>query len=129
MKIALNKRMPAIADPDGSGGKPISIFESGLSFNISVQGGCVPSASGGSRVEVDQWLFQRMAGLGPMTDQAHHSAGRRDSIPEEQVRTDSHPTGRPEGVCPGRDWRRGFIGDKTKEPGGPSKTLFGQRTQ
>ena len=38
LKIAANNRMPAIVDPDGPGGKPISNFESGVSLNISAAG-------------------------------------------------------------------------------------------
>ncbi len=73
LKIAPNNRMPAIVDPDGPGGEPISIFESGaiLQYLGRKYGKFYPSEER-ARVEVEQWLFWQMAGLGPMAGQAHH---------------------------------------------------------
>ena len=73
LKIAPNNRMPAIVDPEGPGGKPISIFESGaiLQYLGRKFGKFYPADERG-RVEVDQWLFWQMGGLGPMAGQAHH---------------------------------------------------------
>ncbi len=73
LRIAPNNRMPAIVDPNGPGGKPISIFESGaiLQYLGRKTGKFYPSSER-QRVEVDQWLFWQMAGLGPMAGQAHH---------------------------------------------------------
>ncbi|HEY5818685.1 MAG TPA: glutathione binding-like protein [Mesorhizobium sp.] len=73
LKIAPNNRMPAIVDPDGPGGEPISIFESGaiLQYLGRKYGKLYPSDER-ARVEVEQWLFWQMAGLGPMAGQAHH---------------------------------------------------------
>ncbi len=73
LKIAPNNRMPAIVDPDGPGGKSISVFESGaiLQYLGRKTGKFYPSSER-ARVEVDQWLFWQMAGLGPMAGQAHH---------------------------------------------------------
>lgn len=73
LKIAPNNRMPAIVDHDGPGGKPISIFESGaiLQYLGNKTGKFYP-ADTRQRVEVDQWLFWQMCGLGPMAGQAHH---------------------------------------------------------
>ena len=73
LKIAPNNRMPAIVDPDGPGGKPISVFESGaiLQYLGRKTGKFYPQDEK-KRVEVDQWLFWQMAGLGPMAGQAHH---------------------------------------------------------
>jgi GST-like protein len=73
LAIAPNNRMPAIVDPDGPGGKPISVFESGaiLQYLGRKTGKFYPSDER-ERVEVDQWLFWQMAGLGPMAGQAHH---------------------------------------------------------
>ncbi|MDO9126631.1 MAG: glutathione S-transferase N-terminal domain-containing protein, partial [Parvibaculum sp.] len=58
LKIAPNNRMPAIVDPGGPGGKPISIFESGaiLQYLGRKTGKFYPDSER-SRVEVDQWLF------------------------------------------------------------------------
>jgi len=82
-----------------------------------------------SRVEVDQWLFRQMAGLGPMADQAHRLAGRRDSIPEGRVRAGEFLAGGPEGYGLRRRRCQGFIGDKIKEAEQAHQVLFGQRTQ
>ncbi len=73
LKIAPNNRMPAIVDPDGPGGEPISIFEFGaiLQYLGRKYGKLYPSDER-ARVEVEQWLFWQMAGLGPMAGQAHH---------------------------------------------------------
>ncbi len=73
LKISPNNRMPAIVDPDGPGGKPISIFESGaiLQYLGRKTGKFYPKDER-ARVEVDQWLFWQMGGLGPMAGQVHH---------------------------------------------------------
>ena len=73
LKISPNNRMPAIVDPDGPGGKPISVFESGAILQyLGRKTGKFYPADERKRVEVDQWLFWQMAGLGPMAGQAHH---------------------------------------------------------
>jgi glutathione S-transferase/GST-like protein len=76
LAISPNNRMPAIVDPDGPDGKPISIFESGaiLQYLGRKTGKLYPADERG-RVEVDQWLMWQMAGLGPMAGQAHHFRG------------------------------------------------------
>lgn len=73
LKIAPNNRMPAIVDPDGPGGRPISVFESGaiLQYLGRKTGKFYPADERG-RTEVDQWLMWQMGGLGPMAGQAHH---------------------------------------------------------
>lgn len=73
LKIAPNNRMPAIIDPQGPDGAPISVFESGaiLQYLGRKFGRFYPAAER-ARVEVDQWLFWQMGGLGPMCGQAHH---------------------------------------------------------
>lgn len=71
--ISSNGRMPAIVDPQGPGGAPLSIFESGaiLQYLGRKSGQFYPSDERG-RVEVDQWLFWQVGGLGPMAGQTHH---------------------------------------------------------
>ena len=73
LKIAPNNRMPAIVDPEGPDGKPISVFESGaiLQYLGRKYGRFYPSGER-DRVEVEQWLFWQVGGLGPMAGQAHH---------------------------------------------------------
>ncbi len=73
LKIAPNNRMPAIIDPDGPGGKPISVFESGAVLQyLGRKTGKFYPADERVRVAVDEWLFWQMGGLGPMAGQAHH---------------------------------------------------------
>ncbi|GGD93144.1 thiol:disulfide oxidoreductase [Aureimonas endophytica] len=73
LKIAPNNRMPAIVDPEGPGGAPISVFESGaiLQYLGRKFGRFYPSDER-ARVAVDEWLFWQVGGLGPMAGQAHH---------------------------------------------------------
>jgi len=73
LEIAPNNRIPAIVDPDGPGGEPVSIFESGaiLQYLGRKTGRFYPRDEHG-RIEVDQWLFWQVGNLGPMAGQAHH---------------------------------------------------------
>jgi GST-like protein len=73
LKIAPNNRMPAIIDPNGPGGKPISVFESGaiLQYLGRKTGKFYPKDER-KRVEVDEWLTWQMGGIGPMMGQANH---------------------------------------------------------
>jgi GST-like protein len=73
LAISPNNKMPAIVDPDGPGGKPISVFESGAILQyLGRKTGKFYPASERARVEIDQWLFWQVGGLGPMAGQAHH---------------------------------------------------------
>jgi GSH-dependent disulfide-bond oxidoreductase len=73
LKIAPNNRMPAIVDPEGPGGEPISVFESGAILQyLGRKFGQLYPQDERKRVAVDQWLFWQMGGLGPMAGQAHH---------------------------------------------------------
>lgn len=71
--ISPNNKMPAIVDPDGPGGEPISVFESGaiLQYLGRKAGKFYPSDER-QRVAVDEWLFWQMGGFGPMLGQANH---------------------------------------------------------
>src|ERR1700744_1309224 len=73
LKISPNNRIPAIIDPDGPGGKPISVFESGaILIYLGRKTGKFYPEDERKRVPVDEWLFWQMAGLGPMLGQANH---------------------------------------------------------
>ena len=73
LAISPNTRMPAIIDPDGPGGRPISVFESGaiLQYLGRKTGKFYPQEER-ARVAVEEWLFWQMAGLGPNAGNAHH---------------------------------------------------------
>jgi GST-like protein len=73
LAISPNNRMPAIVDPAGPGGRPISVFESGaiLQYLGRKTGRFYPEAER-ARVEVDQWLFWQVANLGPKAGECHH---------------------------------------------------------
>lgn len=74
LAISPNNKMPAIVDRDPlDGGAPISVFESGaiLQYLAGKTGKFYPTDLRG-RVEVDEWLFWQVAGLGPMTGQYGH---------------------------------------------------------
>jgi len=71
--ISPNGRMPAIVDPDGPGGEPLSIFESGAILQyLGMKSGRFYPGDLRARVEVDEWLFWQVGGLGPMAGQTHH---------------------------------------------------------
>jgi len=73
LAISPNNRIPAIVDPAGPGGRPISVFESGaiLQYLGRKTGKFYPKDER-ARVAVDEWLFWQMGGLGPMAGQAIH---------------------------------------------------------
>jgi GSH-dependent disulfide-bond oxidoreductase len=68
-----NSKIPAIVDPQGPDGKPISVFESGaiLIYLAEKTGKFLPKDARG-RIETIQWLMFQMGGVGPMLGQAHH---------------------------------------------------------
>ena len=73
LAISPNNRMPAIVDPDGPGGKPISVFESGAILQyLGRKTGKFYPAEERARVQVEEWLFWQMANLGPNAGNAHH---------------------------------------------------------
>jgi GST-like protein len=73
LKIAPNNRMPAIIDPEGPDGAPISVFESGAILQyLARKTGQLYGSGERDRVAVEQWLMWQMGGLGPMAGQAQH---------------------------------------------------------
>ena len=81
LAISPNNKMPAIVDPNGPDGQPISVFESGaiLIYLAEKTGRFLPAAPR-ARYDVLQWLMFQMASVGPMLGQAHHF---RDYAPEK----------------------------------------------
>jgi GSH-dependent disulfide-bond oxidoreductase len=73
LAISPNNKIPAIVDPDGPDGQPISLFESGaiLMYLAGKTGRFLPASIRG-KYEVLQWLMFQMGGVGPMLGQAHH---------------------------------------------------------
>lgn len=73
LKISPNNKMPAMIDPDGPDGKPISMFESGaILFYLAEKTGKFLPSDPREKYQVLQWLMFQMGGLGPMLGQAHH---------------------------------------------------------
>ena len=73
LAISPNNKIPAITDPDGPDGKPISLFESGaiLLYLAGKTGKFLPESTRG-KYDAMQWLMFQMAGIGPLLGQAHH---------------------------------------------------------
>lgn len=73
LKISPNNRIPAILDPDGPGGAPISVFESGaILIYLGEKTGQFWPSDLRARIAVLEWLMFQMGGFGPMPGQAHH---------------------------------------------------------
>ena len=73
LKISPNNRIPAIADRDGPGGKAMALFESGaILIYLAEKTGQLLAPKGAARYAAIQWLMFQMAGVGPMSGQAHH---------------------------------------------------------
>lgn len=73
LAISPNNKIPAIVDPDGPGGAPHAVFESGaiLIYLAEKTGKLFPTEAVARSVTL-QWLMWQMGGFGPMLGQAHH---------------------------------------------------------
>ncbi|MGY4414043.1 glutathione S-transferase [Bradyrhizobium sp. LB7.1] len=73
LKLSPNNKIPAILDPEGPDGKPVSLFESGaiLLYLGEKTGKFLPKSLAG-RIPVYEWLMWQMGGFGPMPGQVHH---------------------------------------------------------
>jgi len=73
LRISPNNKIPAIVDPEGPEGEPISLFESGaiLLYLAGKTGKFLPQGTT-AKYEVLQWLMFQMGGVGPMLGQTHH---------------------------------------------------------
>jgi GST-like protein len=75
LAISPNNKMPAIVDPEGPDGSPISVFESGaILLYLGRKFARFYPVQERARVEVEQWLMWQMGGFGPMLGQNHHFA-------------------------------------------------------
>jgi GSH-dependent disulfide-bond oxidoreductase len=73
LKISPNNKIPALWDPNGPDGKPISLFESGaILIYLTAKTGKFMPKSDRDKYEVLQWLMFQMGGVGPMLGQNHH---------------------------------------------------------
>jgi len=73
LKISPNNRIPAIIDPDGPRGRPVSVFESGAILQyLGRKAGKFYPRDERARIAVEEWLFWQVGGLGPMAGQANH---------------------------------------------------------
>jgi GST-like protein len=73
LKISPNNKIPALVDPEGPDGKPISLFESGaiLVYLAGKTGKFLP-ATDRAKYQVLEWLMFQMGNVGPMLGQTHH---------------------------------------------------------
>lgn len=73
LAVSPNNKIPAMVDPDGPDGKPISIFESGaILLYLAAKTGKFLGNSDREKYQALQWLMFQMGGVGPMLGQAHH---------------------------------------------------------
>ena len=65
-----NNKIPAIIDPNGPGGRPLALFESGaILIYLAEKTGRLMSADAATRYETIQWVMFQMGGIGPMFGQ------------------------------------------------------------
>jgi GST-like protein len=73
LAVSPNNKIPAIVDPEGPDGQPISIFESGAILKyLAEKFGKFYGSSARERVKIDEWLFWQVGGFGPMLGQNNH---------------------------------------------------------
>ncbi len=79
VKISPNHKIPALVDPDGPGGRPISIFESGaILVYLGEKTGLFWPRDPAARIAVLEWLMFQVGGFGPVPGQVHHYAALAD---------------------------------------------------
>jgi GST-like protein len=106
-----NGKIPAIIDPDGPGGQPLALFESGaILVYLAEKTGRLLSADPTTRYQTLQWVMFQMAAIGPMFGQLgffHKFAGREyeDKRPRDRYAAESKRLlGVLETRLEGRDW-------------------------
>ncbi len=95
LSLSPNNKIPVILDPDGPGGKPLALFESGaiLVYLAGKTGRLLPHDDA-ARYETLQWLMWQMGGVGPMFGQLgffHKFAGKdyEDKRPRDRYVAES----------------------------------------
>jgi len=82
LAINPNNKIPAIIDPDGPGGKPFTLFESGaILMYLAEKSGKFWPADMRQRYTVIQWLMFQMGGVGPMFGQANYFYRLKEKVP------------------------------------------------
>ena len=106
-----NGKIPAIIDPDGPGGQPLALFESGaILVYLAEKTGRLLSADPATRYQTIQWVMFQMGAIGPMFGQLgffHKVAGREyeDKRPlQRYVAESKRLLGVLETRLEGRDW-------------------------
>jgi GST-like protein len=90
-----NNKIPAIIDPQGPGGVPLPLFESGaILIYLADKSGKFLPREGATRYQTIQWLMFQMGGIGPMFGQLgffHKFAGRNyeDKRPRDRYVAES----------------------------------------
>ncbi|KAA0182997.1 glutathione S-transferase [Cupriavidus gilardii] len=109
-----NNKIPAILDPNGPGGKPLALFESGaILLYLAEKTGKLLPADPAARYQTIQWVMFQMGGVGPMFGQVgffHKFAGREyeDKRPRDRYVAESRRLlGVLEKHLAGRDWIMG----------------------
>jgi GST-like protein len=117
LAISPNNRMPAIIDPEGPDGRPISVFESGaiLLYLGRKFGRFYPAPTDPDgerqRVVVEEWLMWQMAGLGPMLGQNGHFKNYAPEKVPYAIRRYDNESHRLFGVLDKRLAGRDFVAD------------------
>jgi GST-like protein len=111
-----NGRIPAIIDPDGPGGEPLGLFESGaiLQYLAEKTGKLIPADPAG-RWQTIQWVHFQMGGVGPMFGQMGYfvkyaGAAIEDPRPRERYIAESRRLlGVLDGHLAGKTWMMGEL--------------------
>jgi GST-like protein len=114
ISLSANNKIPAILDPDGPGGQPLPLFESGAILQyLAEKSGQLLSHDPATRYQTLQWLMFQMGGIGPMFGQLgffHKFAGKdyEDKRPRDRyVAESARLLGVLDQHLQGRDWIMG----------------------
>ena len=87
LKISPNNRMPAIIDPGGPGGAPLSLFESGAILQyLARKSGRFGGADPREQAEVESWLMWQMANFGPVMGHGNHFRNYAPKLESDPVK-------------------------------------------